>query len=114
MDREVDPFAVFFPLDVVFFARSRALVLSFAIAAEVEGFERGSVAVERARRRSGGEGGNGRYCSMHRQRRLKLLNDRVADLWARTILAHPATGARPIRGEKGGARIKASLSTCPA
>ena len=34
---------------------------------------------------------------------------RVTDLWAQAILSNPATVARAVRGEKGGAGIEAPL-----
>ena len=51
-DRDVDPFAAFLPFVVAFFARSRAALLSFAIAVELERNGRRSGASGKTRRRN--------------------------------------------------------------
>ena len=45
----------------------------------------------------------------HRLRSLLFTRRRVADMRAREILSNPATAARSVHGEKGGAGIKAPL-----
>ena len=45
-----------------------------------------------------------------RTRRLIKGHLRVTDAWGQAILSHPATVARNVHGEKGGARIEAPLS----
>ena len=51
---------------------------------------------------------NGMHCAENPSRgTLYKALSRVADSWAQVILSNPATVARAVRGEKGGAEIEA-------
>ena len=100
-DRGVDPFAAFLPFAVAFFAHYRAAVLSFAIVAELERNGRRSVALGKTRRRSREKGANGEHSTVPRQQRLLWPHFRVADLWARAILAHPIQTLAQYVAKKG-------------